>query len=154
MSDKNKKTTTQQADQGQLSKYGLARAYAKSGLYQSTLKGNDIAQKTASSTPTNVGIAAAQMALAGGKNYAKAAYHAGMGFMEGVSQQNPNSGQQLNNMKINQSIAQGKPAETTTSKSTNKGIASFQNKMSGQTSSTSKNSTSGSSKGTSNAQGR
>jgi len=81
------------------------------------------------------------MALAGGKNYAKAAYHAGMGFMEGVSQQNPNSGQQLNNMKINQSIAQGKPAETTTSKSTNKGIASFQNKMSGQSSNTSKSST-------------
>jgi len=141
MSDKN--------NQWQPSNYGLARAYAKSGLNQSALKANDIAQKTASSTPTNVGIAAAQMALAGGKNYAKAASYAGKGFMEGVSKQNPNSGQQLNNMKINQSIAQGKAAAT----STNKGIASFQNKVSGQSSSTSKSSTASKGYGADNSKG-
>ena len=111
-SNSNRKDTARQANQEQFSHYELSRAYANTGFYKSSLKANDIAQKTASSIPPqsskDAGIMAGQMAWAGRKDYTKSLYHAGMGFMEGVSRQNPNSGQQLNNMKVNQSIVQGR----------------------------------------------
>ena len=155
MSDRNKTVNTNQTKP---TNYELSRAHARQGAHNSAVKA--IGQNP----PANKGEAAvfaAKTGAAGAKEYGKSAYHAGMGFMEGVSKQNPNSGQQLNNMKINQAIANGKQPTvnkgieaarqkaaakpTETCKSTNKGIASFQSKTSGQSSS-------GSSKGSSSGQ--
>ena len=178
MSDNNKKSgeAAKQTKQTQPSHYELSRAYAKQGAHNSTVKAMELGRNPPTSKE-EAATFAAKAGAAGLKEYGKSAYHAGMGFMEGVSKQNPNSGQQLNNMKTNQAIAQGsqqakqstvnkgieaarqktaaKPTET--GQSTNKGIASYQSKTSGQSSSStkssaSKSSESGSSKGSSSGQ--
>jgi len=107
-SNNNRKTAARQANQGQPSHYEQARAYLSGGMQKSAVKYGEISQASNPHTLKNAAAQTGQAAWAGRKDYAKSAYHAGMGFMEGVSKQNPNSGQQLNNMKINQSIAQGR----------------------------------------------
>jgi hypothetical protein len=156
-SNTNRKTAARQANQEQASHYELARAYTGEGLQKTALKYGEISQNSTPHTWAGAAAQAGQAAYAGRKDYAKSAYHAGMGFMEGVSRQNPNSGQQLNSMKINQSIAQGRyqqdkvnsakqESQQKTSLSTNKGIAAYQSKASGQSTGSS-NSSSGQSKG-------
>jgi hypothetical protein len=107
-SNSNRKTAARQANQEQPSHYGLARANFSEGLHKSAVKYGEISQRSNPHTWKDAAAQTGQAALAGGKAYGKSAYHAGMGFMEGVSKQNQNSGQQLNNMKISQSIAQGR----------------------------------------------
>jgi hypothetical protein len=221
----NRKTAARQANQGQLSHYEQAIAHLKEGAYKSSVKYGENSQSINPHTWTGATAQVGQAAWAGRKNYSKAAYHTGMGFTEGVSNQFPNSGQLLNNMKINQSIAQGryqqdkvnlanqvrqnnayipkanqmnqqktnqpavnkgiesmrshtakaqtaassntvrqshnkgidavrqraaaKPTEASTGKSSNKGIASYQSKASGQSANASKSGASGQSKGSS-----
>ena len=109
MSDKNKTTDAKQTKQTQPSHYELSRAYAKQGVHNSAAKAIELGKNP----PTSKGEAAVFAAKAGSagiKEYGKSASHAGMGFMEGVNRQNPNSGQQLNNMKINQAITNANQA--------------------------------------------
>ena len=172
MSDNNsnRKTAAQQTN---ASHYEQARAHLKGGLHNSAAKANNLAQNPPESK-TAAAIFAARTAMAGGKEFGKSAKHAGMGFMEGVSKQNPNSGQQLNNMKINQSITQGRQAAQSgqnkgiesarqktaavktaqTGKSNNQGIKNLQNKTSGQSSGNSKSVSSGTSKGSGSGSGQ
>jgi len=107
-SNDNRKTTARQANQEQPSHYELARGYFREGLHKSAAKLGEISQTSTPQTWMSASAQVGQAAWAGRKDYVKSAYHAGMGFMEGVINQNPNSGQQLNNMKINQSITQGR----------------------------------------------
>ena len=171
MSDKNKDGVAA-AGQTQPSHYELSRAFAKQGVHNSAAKAIELGQNP----PTSKGeaaIFAAKAGSAGAKEYGKSAYHAGMGFIEGVNKQNPNSGQQLNNMRINQAIANAnqptvnkgieaarqkateKQTGTNPGQSTNKGIASFQSKASGQSSGASSGqSNSGQSSGSGKGQSR
>ena len=103
-SNNNRKAATRQAN---ASHYEQSRAYAKQGFHNSAVKAAELLQNP----PTSSGAAAmlaARTAWAGRKEYGKSIYHAGMGFMQGISRQFPNSGQQLNNIRINQSLAQGR----------------------------------------------
>jgi hypothetical protein len=178
MSDKNnsssKSNTGGTSKQSQPSHYELSRAHAKSAIHRMAVKSGELAHHSTPTSKEGAAVRTGQIALAGGKDIGKSAYHAGMGFMEGVSKQNPNSGQQLNTMKIQQSITQGsqqakqstvnkgieaarqkssaKPASA--SKSTNKGIESYRSKANGQPSTASKSSGAGSSKGSSTGNGK
>jgi hypothetical protein len=152
------------ARQDNMSNYELSRAYAKEGLYKTTTRYGEISQGATPHTWMDASGQVGRSAMAGAKDFGQSAKHAGMGFMEGVSKQNPNSGQQLNNMKINQQIAKdsanarqsiqnhnynpkaqkmtqqtpakqsGKNDKQANNSTTNKGIASFQNKQSANTS--------------------
>ena len=173
MSDNNSNRKTS-AQQTSASHYEQARAHLKGGFHNSAVKASELA-KNPPQGKAAAAIYAAKTASAGGKEYGKSAYHAGMGFMEGVSKQNPNSGQQLNNMKINQSIKQGRSqamqsnqnkgiesarqktavGKTTQSgKSNNQGIRNLQNKTSGQSAGNSKSSGAGSGQSGGSSKGR
>jgi hypothetical protein len=180
MSDNNtnKKNTPQQT-KVQPTEYEQGRQSLKAGLNKTATKYGEISQMSSPHTPRDAAVQLGQSALAGGKEFGKAAGHFGKGFMQGVSQQNPNSGQQLQNMKIDQAITQGrsnanKPVENKgiaaarqktatsqssvkteqTSNSTNKGIASFHGKANGQASNTSKGSAISTSKGSNTNSGQ
>ena len=84
--------------------YELARGYAKEGLLKSAQKSNELLQKSTPNTTTNAAVHVLRSFGAGAKNYGNAAKYATMGFLEGVHQQNPNDGRQLQNMVINQKI--------------------------------------------------
>jgi hypothetical protein len=104
----NRKTAARQANQRQPSHYEQAIAHLKEGAYKSSVKYGENSQSINPHTWTGATAQAGQAAWAGRKDYSRAAYHTGMGFIEGVNNQFPNSGQQLNTMKANQSIAQGR----------------------------------------------
>jgi len=109
--------------------YELSREYAKMGVNESTGKVIELSQNPPDSKATAV-IFAARALIAGGKSYAKSAYHAGMGFTEEMMIQNPNDGRILNNMMIAQAIEQGRNQENFEYRSMeNKGIESFREKM-------------------------
>ena len=101
-SNSNRKAAARQENM-KPSHYEQGRAYLRDGLHKSATRYSEISQKSTPGT-SQVG----QVAWAGRSDYGKSASHFGKGFMQGVSQQNPNSGQQLNNMKINQAITEGK----------------------------------------------
>jgi hypothetical protein len=175
----NKNNAAQQANV-QPSHYEQGRQSLKDGLLKSAGKSSSLLQSGTPHTRTDAAVHIGRSAAAGAKDYTKAAGHFGKGFMQGVSQQNPNSGQQLNNMKINQAITEGrananaaKAGSSTNrgissfqskaggqtggaskSSSSNKGISTFQSRASGQTSGASKSSSGGASKGSSTSSGR
>jgi hypothetical protein len=113
-SNNNRETAARQANQEQPSHSDEFRYHLGKGLGNTALKAGDIAQKLASTPPLGTNVAwqavktAGQLLWAGRKDYIKAGYHLGMGLMEGGSRQFPNSGQQLNNIKIYQALAQGR----------------------------------------------
>ena len=110
MSDNNqtRAATARQIKQAQPSHYELSRAYAKQATHNMAVKAGEVAQQPAPTGRLGVVGQMGQTVSAGGKDLGKAGYHAGMGFIEGVSKQNPNAGQQLNNMKISQAITEGR----------------------------------------------
>ena len=140
----------QEAKVNQSTHYEKARAYFKQGIDKGAVKYGEISQNSTPHTSMDAAGKIGQAVWSGKNELGKSAKHAGMGFMEAVSEQNPNSGQQLNKMKINQAIADGSKANQatvnkgieaarekssekaiTTTPSTNKGIASYQSKVSG-----------------------
>jgi hypothetical protein len=179
MSDNNtnKKNTPQQT-KVQATEYEQGRQSLKAGLNKTATRYGEISQMSSPHTPRDAAVQLGQSALAGGKEFGKAAGHFGKGFIEGVSQQTGDKTPAANRAITNYAITQGrtsanKPAENKgiaaarqktaisppsvkteqTSSSTNKGIASFQSKASGQSSSTAKGSTSSVSKGSSSSSG-
>ena len=106
-----------------------ARAHAGLGLHASAKKVLELG----ANPPTSKGSAAvfaAKVALAGGKEYAKAMGNAGLAFVEGVAKQYPSPGAALNKKNTNQLISQGGQASRAL-----KGVGNNpQNKTSGQTS--------------------
>jgi hypothetical protein len=103
-----------------LTHHELSRAHAKAGFYDSTEKFNDLTHNLPESKAAAV-IFATRVALAGGKAYAKSAYHAGMGIMEGAMSQNPNDGRILYELAIKQALEQGQEQQ-------NKGIEAYRQK--------------------------
>ena len=136
MSDNNRKAATRQMNP---SDYQLSRAYAGRGVSKSSSKLNQQLGQGLPDSKGKAALIAASAIGAGAKDYAKAAYHAGRGFVDGVSKQNPNSGRNLNNMIISRNISQGRQSQQNkpmqkpqASQTTNKGISAFRAKANGQ----------------------
>jgi len=91
-----------------LSHYELGRGCLRDGLQKSATRYGEISQRSTPHTARDAAGQIGQSVWAGAKDYGKAAAHYGKGFMQGVSQQHPSPGQQLNNMKINQAIVEGR----------------------------------------------
>ena len=192
MSDSNKDRQTDAREMmiNQPTHYEQSRTHFLQAMHKGTTKYNETLQSSTPHTMREASIHLGQAAWSAKSDLGKSLYHAGMGFMQEVSRQNPNSGQQLNDMIISQHINQGseqakhfiqnsnysskakqpiqhesnqpainkgieaarqKAADNLTvadtSQSTNKGITSYQSKVSGQSSSISKDNSGGSSKG-------
>jgi len=147
----------------------LARASLKEAAGKTAAWAGENLSEAGLHTKSDVALFGGQAVAAGGKEYGQAAYYSGMSIMEGARQQNPNDGSLLNKIEINKNIAEGrgnadrinkgiesfrqKSSMPQTDNSTNKGIASYQSRASGQTANISEWSSVGG-QSNSNGQGR
>ena len=183
MSDSNQKRASEarQTNINQPTYYEQSRACFKQAMQKGAVKYGEISQ---GATPHTWKDAAGQMvrtAWSAKNELVNFVKYGGMGFMEGISRQNPNDGRLLNNIRTYQNINQGryeqgvqkaanhinknsgyqqkavlanKSADKNKNVSVNKGIAGYKSRAGSQSAGTSKNVTSGSSKGSGSGSGK
>jgi len=108
-----------------ISDYGSARGYIGEGLRKSAEKVNEALANSPPHSKQGIVVLGAKAALAGGKEYIKAAPHLARGFVDGVMQPNPNDGRQTPNMQIALKIQQdGQAARALQGSIASKGMTS------------------------------